>query len=265
VEPVGTGHAAGGGVDGALARAALYEVLSLGFGTPTAETIERLSQADTARALIEAAGVVDSAPEACGALRPHVVALVQQRVQGDALAAEHRRLFGHTARGAVPPYETEYGDDDLFQQPQELADLAGFVRAFGLTLHADAHERIDHVSCQCEFMFFLACKEAYALTRGDAETAAVTRDTARAFLRDHLARFAPAFARRLREADPAGFFGSLAGLLLALVSEDCARFGVGVGEESLRLRLPAVGCVPMGCGSGADCGLPGAGADVPEE
>jgi TorA maturation chaperone TorD len=81
------------------------------------------------------------------------------------LTALHRRLFGHTVRGEVPAYETEYGDEALFQQPQELSDLGGFMQAFGLKLRPDAHERIDHVSCECEFLAFLGYKEAFARRR----------------------------------------------------------------------------------------------------
>ena len=51
-----------------------------------------------------------------------------------ALASRYRFLFGHTARGEITPYETEYGNEALFQQPQELGDLMGFYRAFGLDM-----------------------------------------------------------------------------------------------------------------------------------
>ena len=67
--------------------------------------------------------------------------------------------------------------------------------AFGLMLRPDAHERIDHVSCECEFLCFLAYKEAYARTAGDTDMLAVTQRATALFLRDHLGRFAPAFSR----------------------------------------------------------------------
>ena len=53
-----------------------------------------------------------------------------------ALASRYRFLFGHTVRGEIPPYETEYGNEALFQQPQELGDLMGFYRAFGLNVQS---------------------------------------------------------------------------------------------------------------------------------
>ena len=111
------------------------------------------------------------------------------------LIAAYQRLFGHTARGAVSPYETEYGNESLFQQPQEMGDLAGFYRAFGLRLNVAERERLDHISCECEFMLFLALKEAYALEHADTAMGEETSKAVRLFLRDHLGRFGPTFAK----------------------------------------------------------------------
>ena len=232
--------------DAALARGTLYVAIALGFRPPTPETVARVASREAADALAEAAAVLDSA------LVARAAALGDRDSDVESLAAAHRRLFGHTARGEVPAYETEYGNEALFQQPQELSDIAGFATAFGLTLRAGVHERIDHVSCECELLAFLAYKEAYALSVGDkgmGETAA--RATA-LFLRDHLGRLAPTFARRVAQADPRGFYRALAGLLLALVERDCRRLGVPLGSEALGLRPdPAAVAAPLGC---AECG-----------
>jgi DMSO reductase family type II enzyme chaperone len=223
----------------------LYAALALGFGPPTAETLERFSDAEALAALADAARV----------LGIECVPVGRAGADLEALAANHRRLFGHTARGEVPPYETEYGEEALFQQPQELGDLAGFLRAFGLELRADARERIDHVSCECEFLSFLACKEGYAIHCGDEEMRATTARAAALLLRDHLGRFTPAFRRRLQRLDPSGFYGALAGLLRALVEYDCRRLGLVMGPEHLTLRPdPAACAAPMGCGTEAEEG-----------
>ncbi len=238
--------------DIALCRAALYTALALGFRPPTQETRDRLTTPEAAQALAEAARVLDTCRGACG-LAAGAAALAQPNADVEQLAAAHRRLFGHTARGEVPAYETEYGNEALFQQPQELGDLAGFMRAFGLVVRPEAHERIDHVSCECEFLAFLACKEAYAIDTGDAEMCAATRRATVLFLRDHTGRFAPAFARRLARADAGGLYGALGNLLHALVAADGARLHVATGAASLGLRPdPATCAVPMGCEAAAD-------------
>jgi TorA maturation chaperone TorD len=266
--------------DVALCRATLYAALALGFRPPSAETLERLTNLDAADALTDAARVIDAttsgfSPDPSGAgqgdgnegaaglhtISACAAVLARPEARIETLAAQFRRLFGHTARGEVPPYETEYGNEALFQQPQELSDLAGFMRAFGLVLRREAHERIDHVSCECEFVAFLACKEAYAIDKGDVEMLAATQRATTLFLRDHLGRFAPAFGRRLARADVGGVYGALAALLLVLVESDRRRLGIAVGPENLGLRPDPASCAaPMGCASDGDGGCPAGAA-----
>ena len=249
--------------DIALCRATLYGALALGFRPPTAETIERLVSAAGAAALADAARLLDAHAGVPG-LAACAAALHCPEPALELLAHEYRRLFGHTARGAVPAYETEYGCEALFQQPQELGDLAGFLRAFGLTLLPAARERVDHVSCECEFLSFLAWKEAYALHAGDGPMREATEHAARLFLRDHLGRFVPAFCVRLVREQPHRFYGALGELLRVLTQRDCERLGVPSGLESLGLRPdPATVSVPRGCGAEADCGACPGGVDSP--
>lgn len=229
----------------ALARCAVYVALALGFAPPGRGRVERrLASPRGARELataLVAAGVGAAGVEALAACPPDV--------------DTHRRLFGHTARGSVPPYGTEYGHDTLFQQPQRLADVAGFFAAFGLRLESAEHERVDHVRCQLELLAFLARKEAYALETGDARMLAEVRRAQRLFLRDHLGRFAPALGERLRREDPEGFYGALGRVLRRFVEAECRRWGVAPGPENLVLRPNDDDGAPMACGS-AEC-LPG--------
>ena len=235
-------------VDLALCRSILYEALALGFRPPTAETMERLVSPNGVNALADAVAVLDSAWTTDLATLARRFPGSQVLPSLEALQASHRRLFGHTARGGVSPYETEYGEDSLFQPPQEMSDLGGFYRSFGLVLRPSEHERIDHIACECEFMLFLARKEAYALVQNDALMLQETRRATRLFLRHHLGRWAPAFGRRLARRDPGGFYGGLGELLVAFVTQECARVGVPAGPELLRLRSTSLGNVPMACG-----------------
>jgi TorA maturation chaperone TorD len=150
----------------------------------------------------------------------------------------------------VPPNETEYGEDSLFLPIQEMGDLGGFLHAFGLMLSPAAHERVDHVSSECEFLLFLARKEAYALECGAVDLQQEVRRATRLFLRDHLGRWAPAFGARLVSEDPEGFYGTLGGLCHVLVRADCARLGMPAGPTTLRLRAPLQDDAPMACGTG---------------
>ena len=212
---------------------------------PTDETVARLVAPEGVAALADAAAVLDE--EAEGGLAAGV-----RRLAGapglDALAAGYQRLFGHTARGAVPPYETEYGADALFQPIHEMSDLVAFYRAFGLRLRVEAHERPDHVACECEFLAFLARKEAYARDRGDEAMLDATEQATRRFLRDHLGRWAPAFGGLLARRDPDGFFGALGALCVEFAGGECRRLGVPAGPDVLRLRSTALPAVPAACG-----------------
>jgi len=231
-------------LDLALSRSALFEAAALGFGPPSAATVERLATGPDAAGLVAAATCLDRAT-----LVPLVAALADTDTGVAWLTQAHRRLFGHTVRGEVPAYETEYGGDDLFRQPHEIADITGFYAAFGLTLAAGAGERADHVRCECEFMAFLARREAVALEQGEADVAAEVRRATRLFLRDHLGRFVPALAERLRHADGGGFYAALGALAAALVRGECRRAGVDLGSAGLGLRPPVEDRVPMACGS----------------
>jgi TorA maturation chaperone TorD len=211
--------------------------------------VARLASDEGARALADAAALLDVDGKTDLSAR----ALRLARPDGvDDIEDSFQRLFGHTARGAISPYETEYGEDSLFLPAQEMSDLAAFYRAFGLTVNAAAHERLDHIACQCEFLMVLARKEAYALERDDAALAEAAGLAARLFLRDHLGRWAPAFAGKLARTDPDGFYGALGDLCHAVVVAECARLGVAAGPELLRLRSPLPDDTPMACGPAAD-------------
>jgi TorA maturation chaperone TorD len=169
--------------------------------------------------------------------------------------AAHARIFGHS-RGLVCPFETEYGADGVFRQPHELADIAGYYLAFGLRPSEGTDERVDHAACECEFMDFLARKEAFVLgswCAGSEEPESLERlgtiaGAARGFLREHLGRFGRAFASLLMKEDPDGFHGALGAVLFRFLGQECQRFGLPAGPATLELRPPVADDTPMACG-----------------
>ena len=246
-------------VDLALARSVVYRMLALGLARPTPESAEVLSSREARRALMAAARLLDARLGA-PSLAPTVGVLV---AQDPGTLGERRRqygrLFGH-AEAPVPPFETEYGAGVDHGQPQRLADIAGYYLAFGLRPAARLDERVDHVACQCEFLDFLARKEAFLIAAGPeatgplaaaerAETLAAARDAARGFLRDHLGRFGRAFVTRLVAEDRDGYFAALGALLRGVLDLDCRRLEVPPGPATLNLRPPEADPVPMACGS----------------
>ena len=251
-------HATSTEIDLALCRATLYSALALGFRPPTEENISRIVEPKNTAALTDAAAFLD--PDDKLELVAAIEAVAHAgRIGGVLIESSYRALFGHTARGAVTPYETEFGNEALFQQPQELGDLMGFYHAFGLMVKSTEHERADHISCECEFLSFLAMKEAYASEHRDSAMLEETVKAEKLFLRDHLGRFLPSFVRQISREDPAGFYAKLADLCLRFVSVETDRLAIRLGTVNLPLRPADDDRVPMACGSGAECGaMPGA-------
>lgn len=244
--------------DLAYCRATLYSALAIGFQEPTGQNLARLLEVDNRTSLMSAAKRLypNNAPDLTS-----LIAAFPEHSDASLAAASsrYRELFGHTVRGAVPPYETEYGNETLFQLPHELGDLMGFYHAFGLNLKPGTHERADHISCECEFLMFLALKEGYAIEHDDREMLNEVEKAQRLFLRDHLGRFLPAFASKLTRYKNAGFYELLGEVCLRFVAAECARLQVPLGAANLGLRPADDDRVPMACGNGAECGaIPGA-------
>lgn len=242
-------------IDVALARSVVYHAVALGLRMPAGAGPPRFGPADRA-AIREAAALLSgSGLPAAEPLLPAVERFCDRAASpGDRLAA-HARLFGHS-RGLVCPFETEYGAGGAFRQPQELADIAGTYLAFGLKPQEGGDERVDHAACECEFMDFLARKEAFrlgSLRRGEDQDEArdglaTVQGAARGFLRDHVGRFGRAFASLLMKEDPDGFHGALGAVLFRFLTLECQRFEIPPGPPSLELRPPAADETPMACG-----------------
>jgi|GEM_PF-229838 len=252
--------AAGG--DLALARSFVHQFLARAFDYPAVETWAWLSATETRSALANALAALEPDPESPARQAQQNLARTFHPGAFDAFHEDYLTAIGHAARGSCPINEIEYGDlkaDPLFQ-PHRLADLAAFYRAFGMVLAPDADERHDHLAIELEFMTVLAAQEASLLNLAPAnEPLAVCRDAQRKFLREHLGRWLPAFARRLIRAVGEGPLGALARFTLAFIEAECRRLGVVPGSEDLLLR-PADEAASLCDGCGLVQALPGAPA-----
>jgi TorA maturation chaperone TorD len=241
-------------VDDALARAVVYRTLSVAFQSPAMRRGDWMSARERFATAIVALGHL-AGRDSTGSLAVAATQLLPPAPAAvDAAAAAYWRLFGHTARGPVCLCETEYGPDNAFHQPQQLADIAGYYLAFGLRSGAASDVRADHLASECEFMDFLCRKEAVLLGDGECaadreETLETTRRAGRTFLRDHLGRFACAVGARLAAEDADGYYGTVGRLLLTFVRAECARVGVENGPIDLAVRSVEVDETPMACGS----------------
>jgi DMSO reductase family type II enzyme chaperone len=238
-------------VDIAVARAFIYRFLAQAFRDPTPEVWRSVNDSQTHDSLRAGAAVLGDSTlpgmeSFISSLAPDVF---------ESFLAAYLVAFGHAARGSCPLNEIEYGEikADPLYQPHRLADLAAFYRAFGLEIADDAGERHDHICLELEFMCVLAAKQAYALEHQlDEHELALCRDAQGKFLREHLGRWTPAFARRLAAGTNHPTLQALAGLTRSFVESECARFGVQPGSEDLILR-PVNEMAERMCDS---CGIP---------
>lgn len=152
-----------------------------------------------------------------------------------ALQSEYTRAFG--VAGSLC-YETEYGLPHEFRQSQELADLAGFYRAFGFGIGGQVRERQDHIAVELEFMYALCLKQAYAEETGPAEGVEICQEAQRKFLRDHLARWVGFLAERVGQTAPDGPYRALAELTSAFVRAHAQESGVKIEPQLLAQIAP---------------------------
>ena len=199
-------------VESGTTRAATWRLLSLGFARVTPESLAEVEA--LAEGVLELSGPPEVA-QLLGAIG---------RSTPEDLEAERQALFGGTV--AVAPYEASYELDPV-RQGRELADVAGFYRAFGARAGGPASERPDHVGCELEFLAFLELRRLLLAESGNEAGAELVDEIEAAFLRDHAARWLPAFFAGVRAAArPGSAFVALAELGELVVGDELDRRGL---------------------------------------
>jgi DMSO reductase family type II enzyme chaperone len=217
----------------ALARSGVYRHLGRAFGYPTPSVLEELVAVGT-----QLAGMREAPEGVRESLARFAVAA--READPSTLADEYVFLFDRQVR--CPPYESAYGEaPQMAGKSAELADVAGFYAAFGLTPATARPDMEDHIAAELEFMSVLALKEAYARAEELPDGLTVTRHAQTAFLAEHLGRWAEAFASRLQATTPVPYYAAAAELLAVWI----------------RTELEALGATPVRLQSVADPGPPG--------
>jgi TorA maturation chaperone TorD len=199
-------------ITAARARSVAYHTVAEVLLAPTDELERALADGTLARDLGAAAAAlaIDATP-LCEKLR------AGRGATRAALEREHMRLFGPTIGQDHPPYSTEYDPNGKFRKEHELADIAGFYRAWGLLLDEDLGERVDHFGVEADYLAFLAVKEAYALVQGETDGAARVRQASDRFATRYVAGPARELAERLARASERGLLAAAAALLVSLL------------------------------------------------
>jgi TorA maturation chaperone TorD len=232
-----------------VAREALYRFLASALSDPRSAAAARaLNRADqllaaAAADLLRTEAEADAVPLGFGE-RPAEDLDLSEAVAGlavsdDELAAAYDRAFGLVAARECPPYETEYcPNSEPFFRTQQMADVAGFYAAFGLTGSTTRRERPDMLIRELEFMAHLLLlkrlAEAGDLPDPTSERAVVAADAAGKFFRDHLSWWLPSFARGLAHRAGIGPYAALARVLAAFLPTERGRLGVKAPQAPVR-------------------------------
>ena len=209
-----------------MARSRAYEFISAAFSYPDPDLVEFLQSRlpDLENRFLLLADRPNLG--ALRALRPAIMSYSPGELE-----SEYVRTFGHTISKEFPPYEAEYGQSHIFQKSQNLADIAGFYRAFGQELAPDLNDRLDHIGVELEFMHVLCLKEAYALAKGHPEEQlAVCREAQAKFLEEHLGQWAFGFVQKLEKGTGSTLYGLIGQLLMAFLTFEMRAFGLEPGE-----------------------------------
>ncbi len=235
----------------ALARSALYCLLSQALAYPDEEAVATLQGIDLPQAW-QATALLPALASFVSALGEHLAASSPNDLQ-----AEHRRVFSHVTSPDCPPCETFYTSRHVFQETQDLSDVGGFYRAFGLEMAGQ--ERLDHISVELEFMHFLAYKEAYALMHHGPAKARLCQEAQRKFMQDHLGRWGLQFARRLAQEAGGGYYGHVASLTEAFLTFDIDFLRVKPEPIPMTPHWPETDPQDYSCPVAAECPAAGTG------
>ena len=222
-----------------VARGHLYSFLASAFSDPAGKHFETALDSGKQRVASAAAALLASEAPRDVRLGPGerppdklTLALAVKELQAPRrlLIEGHQKVFGLLIGQTAPLNETEYcRSTDAFFRAQQLADIGGFYKAFGVERSAEGRERQDHLSIELEFMAHLMEKELFAAASSDPslrEKAAVCRDGQKNFIEAHLMWWVPGFAELLRKGTTTGLYAEWADSLAAFIVWERVRFGL---------------------------------------
>jgi len=210
----------------------LYKILSLGFSYPDKKNWKIIDQQfSVAKGLFEG--------ELLSKLNGFEKCFKENRQRIDDIKCDYMSIFD-TGR-KISPYETEYMLEKVSRKPFELADIAGFYKAFGFGVAQDAinKESYDHISIELEFMAILSWKQEYAQNKNQDENFKVVHDARMAFVRDHLAKWGFFYCKQIATLTGYDFYKKLAQLYKLTLTLECDRYSIDLSDMNREMvRFP---------------------------
>lgn len=209
----------------ARARADVFCQLTTAFFDPTRDLVEQLADGSFSASFITSFQDLmnrDISAEAVfHAVRPlrSFQTTLSRGAEDDLLHElnrEYTRLFIGPGRAVVPPYETFYNpkatESPLLMVSREAKAVESAYREAGVAVAGDLREPADHFATECEFIYYLAQKEADSWSEDNAANALAWRRRQLAFLETHLGRWGGQFCHRVLSESSHPFYQSCAHL-----------------------------------------------------
>lgn len=218
-----------GKVGNLLATSQVYQFLSMCLFEPEKNILELLNNRDYMDEVESCLGEVGNV-ELSERFRNIKKELQESGV--DSLAKGYRDTFGNaTVAMDCPPYEMYFSGSHIYQQTQELADISGFYKAFGVEVSRDdTTNRWDHIAVELEFLHFLTYKLAYAIeNHGDKEQESCLA-AKKKFLNNHIGRWVKAFSNAVEKKSPVRFLREIADMVDEFIHLDMKNLGVDAEE-----------------------------------
>ncbi len=186
-----------------LATAAIYSLLSSSF-TSDPKTIQK--SVNSLKKIFDRLGM-----NAESNLADNVINIIQS---DENASSEYVRLF---EMGVAPPCETAYTCvENMENRTYELADIAGFYRAFNVK---QATGTPDHIRAELEFMALLMVKELLAHESSNAEASETCREARRKFYVEHLSRWVGEWTKKVKENARKPLYINLTELISRIISK----------------------------------------------
>ncbi|MDP6924149.1 MAG: molecular chaperone TorD family protein [Candidatus Scalindua sp.] len=144
----------------------------------------------------------------------------------------YRATFGAaTVAMDCPPYEMYYSGSQIWQQTQDLADISGMYKAYGIQMEEDmTTTRWDHVAVELEFLHFLTYKLAYSIENHSKEQQESCLSGKKKFLYAHIGRWIKAFTTSVIKKTPEDFYRQAATLASLFIHLEMVKLSVDAEE-----------------------------------
>lgn len=209
----------------AFRRSRVYELMAHAFGEPSVEFLGFVKDGEFLDHMKEALRMHPSGLQ----MGIRSLELITEEA-GDIDILELRSVYGKMTSPEMNfLYECNYHPS--LNASEEMGDVAGFYRAFGMEFAGD---RPDHISTELEFMRLLAMKEARAMTEGDTENAGICISAQKEFLQCHLGRWTATLSRM---AEGMRFYGLFSTLIWNWTTAECTCLSVQPDEIFYNSRM----------------------------